>query len=54
MDFNNLTMQIHMLVPSLKLTAHYEMEGKLLMLLPAVGSGDCTLKFSKSHRELPH
>jgi hypothetical protein len=53
MDFNNLTMQIHMLVPSLKLTADYEMEGKLLML-PAVGNGDCTLKFSKSHHEMPH
>jgi len=47
MDFNNLTMQIQMLVPSLKLTADYEMEGKILML-PAVGNGDCTLKFSKS------
>jgi hypothetical protein len=53
MDFNNLTMQIHMLVPSLKLTADYEMEGKVLML-PAVGNGDCTLKFSKSHHEMPH
>lgn len=45
MDLNNLTMQIQMLVPSLKLTADYEMEGKLLML-PAVGNGDCTLKFT--------
>jgi len=53
MDFNNLTMQIQMLVPSLKLMADYEMEGKLLML-PVVGNGDCTLKFSKSHHDVPH
>lgn len=45
MDFNNLTMQIQMLVPALKFTANYEMDGKVLML-PAVGNGDCTLKFT--------
>jgi hypothetical protein len=48
MDFGTLTMQIHMLIPSLKLTADYEMEGKLF-ILPVVGDGDCSLKFSKSH-----
>lgn len=45
MDFSTLTLHVHMLIPSLKLTAQYEMEGKLF-ILPVVGNGDCTLKFT--------
>jgi hypothetical protein len=49
MDFDRLTMDIDMLIPLLKMVADYEMEGKVLMLSMR-GSGDCTLKFSKSRQ----
>lgn len=46
MDFDTLTMELRMKIPSLIITADYEMKGKVLAL-SMDGKGDCTLKFSK-------
>ncbi|XP_021930043.1 protein takeout-like [Zootermopsis nevadensis] len=46
MDFDTLTMELRMKIPSLIITADYEMKGKVLAL-SMEGKGDCTLKFTE-------